>query len=129
MSQTGSRRNQAPDACAKSGCTAETAEITRKINAFSQCSRLGGYGDAMAYYSGTTERLDRAKALVGVILVHVALAFVILTGLNVRMAAQAIEHLRTFDVVELPPPPPHIPPPPKLAPKPQQMKKPAGAPA
>ena len=36
----------------------------------------------MAYYRGT-ERNERAKALAGVLLVHVVLGAVILTGLNV----------------------------------------------
>jgi protein TonB len=56
-----------------------------------------------------------------------ALAFVILTGLNVRMIGHAIEHLRTFDVVELPLPPPE--PPPQPVKKAQLVKREAGAPA
>jgi protein TonB len=60
-----------------------------------------------------------------VVVVHAALAAVILAGLNVRSVSQAVDRLRTFDVVEPPPPPP--PPPPKL--RPQRAKKPAGAPA
>lgn len=63
----------------------------------------------MAYYRGT-EANDRAKALAGVLLVHVALGAVILTGLNVHTVRQAVESLKTFDIVE-PPPPPPIPPP------------------
>jgi protein TonB len=65
----------------------------------------------MAYYRGT-ERNDRAKALAGVLLVHVALGAVILTGLDVHTVRQAVESLKTFDVRE-PPPPPAIPPPPQ----------------
>jgi periplasmic protein TonB len=82
----------------------------------------------MAYWSGTAERPDRAKAIAGVILVHVALAFVILSGLNVRMVGHAVERLTMVNVREAPPPPP-VQPPPKPAPKPQTMKKPTGAPA
>jgi protein TonB len=65
----------------------------------------------MASYR-STEREDRAKALAGVLVVHVALGAVILTGLNVSFVRQAVEdHLTTFDVKELPPPPPEPPPP------------------
>jgi periplasmic protein TonB len=79
----------------------------------------------MSSYSGTADRPDRAKAIAAVIAVHVALAIVILTGLNGRIVTAAVETLKTFDVT--PPPPP--PPPPRQALRPQQMKKPAGAPA
>ncbi|HEY6047504.1 MAG TPA: TonB family protein [Sphingomicrobium sp.] len=81
----------------------------------------------MAYYTGTASHPDRAKAITAVIAVHVALAFVILSGLNVRMISAAVERMKTFDVTLPKPPPP--PPPPKPAPKPEQAKKPAGAPA
>jgi periplasmic protein TonB len=80
----------------------------------------------MSSYLGTANRPDRAKAIAAVVAVHVALAFIILSGLNVRMVRQAVEHLTTIDIKEPPPPPPVRPPP---APKPQQAKKPAGAPA
>lgn len=66
----------------------------------------------MSSYSGTANRLDRAKAIVAVIAVHAALATVILTGLNVRMVREAVEQLQTFDIREPPPPPPQPPPPP-----------------
>ena len=65
----------------------------------------------MASYR-STEREDRAKALAGVLVVHVALAFVILTGLNIRFVQQAVEEqLTTFDIREPTPPPPEPPPP------------------
>ena len=64
----------------------------------------------MAYYRGTA-REDRAKALAGVLLVHVALGAVILTGLNVHNVRQVVETLKTFDIDEPPPPPPQPPPP------------------
>jgi len=76
-------------------------------------------------YAAAANRADRAKAITAVAAVHVLLAVLILSGLNVRMVGETIEHLRTFDVIEVPPPPPVKPPP---APKPQQMKEPAGAP-
>jgi protein TonB len=64
----------------------------------------------MASYAGT-EKQDRAKALAGVALVHVALGAIILTGLNVRIVQHAVEQLKTFDIREPPPPPPEPPPP------------------
>jgi len=66
----------------------------------------------MANYTGTA-REDRAKALVGVVLVHVALGAVILTGLNVRDVQRVVETLKTFDIDEPPPPPPQEPPRPR----------------
>lgn len=80
----------------------------------------------MGSYAVAT-RADRTKAIAGVTAVHLALAFVILTGLNVRMIGHAAEHLRTFDVVELPPPLPE--PPPKPMKKDQPAKRAAGPPA
>jgi periplasmic protein TonB len=80
----------------------------------------------MSSYRGTADRPDQAKAIAGVILVHVALAAVILTGLNVPLVKQAVEQLTTIDISP-PPPPPPVQPPPKPAPKPQSMKKPEGA--
>jgi protein TonB len=78
-------------------------------------------------YRGTADRPDKAKALAAVIAVHVALAAIILTGLNVRIVSHAVERLTTIDIKEPPPPPPVRPPPP--APRPSQARKPAGAPA
>lgn len=80
----------------------------------------------MSTYRGTADRPDKAKAIVAVAAVHVALAAIILTGLNVRTVSQVVERLQTFDIVEPPPPPPN-PPPPK--PKPEQARREAGAPA
>jgi periplasmic protein TonB len=78
-------------------------------------------------YSGTADRPDKAMAIAGVVAVHVALAFVILSGLNVRMVGRAVEQLTTINIQEPPPPPPVQPP--RPAPKPQAMKKAEGAPA
>jgi protein TonB len=80
----------------------------------------------MAYYQGTTPRPDKAKAIAGVALVHVALAFVILSGLNVRVVREAVEQLTTINIVE-PPPPPPIQPPPPPAKQSQTTKEPEGA--
>jgi protein TonB len=76
-------------------------------------------------YQGTADRPGRAKAIAGVVAVHVALAFVILSGLSVRTFSQAVEQLTTIKIQEPPPPPPIQPP--KPVPKPRAMKKPAGA--
>ena len=77
----------------------------------------------MASYTGTAGN-DRAKALAGVVLVHVVLGAVILTGLNVHNVRQVVESLKTFDIKEEPPPPP-IPPPPQ--PKADRAKEEEGA--
>lgn len=81
----------------------------------------------MSSYQGSARPPDRAKAVAAVIAVHAALAFIILSGLNVRAVSQAVERLKTFNL-EQPPPPPPPPPPPRPRPEPQ-MKKAAGAPA
>ena len=80
----------------------------------------------MPHYRGTADRQDRAVALAGVALVHVALAAVILSGLNVRTAVHAIESLRTFDITEVPPPPPPPPPPRETASRAKQEEGAAG---
>ena len=81
----------------------------------------------MSSYRGTADRPDRAKAIAGVVAVHFTLAFVILSGLSVRMVSRAAEQLTTINIQEPPPPPPVEKPQP--APKPQAMKKPQGTPA
>jgi protein TonB len=81
----------------------------------------------MSSYQGTADRPDRAKAIAAVVAVHAALAFVILTGLNVKMVSQAVDQLKTFNL-QVPPPPPPVQPAHK--PKPQEVvKKEEGAPA
>ena len=64
----------------------------------------------MVAYRGTPKE-DRAKALAGVALVHVALGALILTGLNVENVRHVVEKLKTFDITEEPLPPPAPPPP------------------
>lgn len=81
----------------------------------------------MSSYQGKARRPDQAKAIAAVIAVHAALAFIILSGLNVRTVGEAVEALKTFNL-EQPPPPPPPPPPPKPRPRPQAHKE-AGAPA
>lgn len=79
----------------------------------------------MGNYTGAAPR-ERWKAIAAVVAVHVALAFVILNGLNGgRILHSAVEKMNVFDVVEPPPPPP----PPRPAPKPEKAKKAEGAPA
>ena len=78
----------------------------------------------MSSYRGTADRPDQAKAIVGVVLVHLALGAAILSGLEVSTVKHAAERLVTFDFRELPPPPPP-PPPPK--PKSKKVKLEEGA--
>ena len=75
----------------------------------------------MAYQPAETP--DRMKALGGVVVVHAALAAMILSGLNVRMVSETVERLKTFDIREAPPPP--QPPPP--APTPDRAREEEGA--
>ena len=79
----------------------------------------------MGSYSGAAPG-ERWKAIAAVVAVHIALAFIILNGLNGgRILHTAVEKLNVFDVAPSPPPPP--PPPP--APKPSQANQSEGAPA
>lgn len=77
----------------------------------------------MSSYRGTAEGPDQAKAITAVVAVHLALAFVILTGLNVRSVSEAVERLKTFNLAQ---PPPSSPPPPQSRPH-EAAKKPQGA--
>jgi protein TonB len=84
-------------------------------------------------YRGTADRPgfdinSRAKAIAAVVAIHAALAFVLLTGLDVTSVRQAVDQLTTIAINEPPPPPPPVQPP-RPAPKPKAMKKPEGAPA
>ena len=77
----------------------------------------------MSSYRGTAEGPDQAKAITAVVAVHLALAFVILTGLNVRSVSQAVQRLKTFNLEQ-----PPLPPPPPPQPRPHEaMKRPEGA--
>ena len=64
----------------------------------------------MSSYRGTADRPDKAKAIAAVVAVHAALAFVILSGLDVRNAREAVERMTTIAITEPPPPPPVRPP-------------------
>ena len=76
----------------------------------------------MTSYRGSADRPDKAKAVAGVVTVHVALAFVILSGLNVRLVQHAVERLTTISIIQPPPPPPP-------RPVPRAVKRPQGTPA
>ena len=80
----------------------------------------------MSSYRGIADRPEKAKAIAGVVAVHIALAFIILTGLNVRLVQHAVERLTTINITEPPPPPPLAPPPRKPAPV-RVQKLPEGA--
>ena len=75
----------------------------------------------MSSYRGKADRPDQAKAIAGVILVHIGLAAIILSGLNVRTVKQAVEQLTTVNFIQ-PPPPPPVQPLPKPVPKPAATK-------
>ena len=77
----------------------------------------------MGYYQAADAN-DRAKAIAAVIVVHAALAAIILSGLNVRMIAEHIDALKTFDIAQDPPPPPQPPPPMR---EPQRAREEEGA--
>lgn len=78
----------------------------------------------MAYRS--EDRSDRWKAAVAVLLVHVVLGAVIVTGLNVEIISRAVERLETFDISVPQDPPPEEPPPPR--PEPDRAPEEAGDP-
>jgi protein TonB len=80
----------------------------------------------LSSYRGTAERPDQAKAIAAVVAIHAALAFIILSGLDVRNVSQAVEQLKTFNLQQ-PPPPPPVQPPPKARAAAQEKR--AGAPA
>lgn len=78
----------------------------------------------MPAYRGTVDRPDKAKAIAGVIGVHAALAFVILSGLNVERMGRAVEQLTTITIRQ-----PRLPAErPRPAQKQKEMKKPQNAP-
>lgn len=81
----------------------------------------------MSSYRGSAARPDKAKAVAAVVAVHVALAFLILSGLHVGEIRHAVDQLTTITIREpIPPPPPPVVRP-KPSPKPQFMKRAEGA--
>ena len=79
----------------------------------------------MSSYRASADRPQQAKAIVAVILVHVALAAIILTGLKVGVVRHTVEQLTTLDIREPPPPRP----PPAPVPKPHKIDKAPAPPA
>jgi len=82
----------------------------------------------LSTYRGAAGRQDQAKAVAAVVAVHAALAFIILSGLSVRVVGDAVSALKTFNIEPPPVPPPVPPPPPRQRPQ-QAPKKAQGAPA
>jgi protein TonB len=81
-------------------------------------------GRQVASYRGTADRGERAGALAAVAAVHVALAFIILTGLSVPTFRHAAERITTIVIESAPP---AVQPPPKPIPKRESAKRPEGA--
>ena len=82
----------------------------------------------MSSYRGSAQSPERATAIAAVVAVHVALAFIILTGLNVQIVSRAVEQLTTINL-NIAPPRPRPVERVKVEPKPEQAKKPQAAPA
>ena len=80
----------------------------------------------MGSYSGNLGQPDRTRAAAGVIVVHLALAAIIVAGLNVTVIRHAVEQMTIITIAEPPPPPPREPPP---ALRPERAKQAPGAPA
>ncbi|MBA3670349.1 MAG: hypothetical protein H0W71_09880, partial [Sphingomonas sp.] len=70
----------------------------------------------MGSYSGNLGQPDRTKAIGGVVAVHVLLALVIMTGLNVSVIRAAVDHMTIITIADLAPPPPPVEPPPSRQP-------------
>jgi protein TonB len=66
----------------------------------------------MSYAQRTQMSSNRIIAIIVVALVHIALGYVLVTGLAYNVGKKMIEDLKTFDVEDEPPPPPDEPPPP-----------------
>ena len=67
----------------------------------------------MSYAQQRQIGTNRTLAIVIVAIIHVFLAYGIITGLAYNVVKQATEELKTFNVEEEPPPPPEEPPPPE----------------
>ena len=76
----------------------------------------------MSSYQGRADSPERAKAIAAVVAVHLALAFFILSGLNVKKVSQAALQLTTTILIRQQPPPFRAARP-KPAPKPRLAKK------
>lgn len=69
----------------------------------------------MGSYTGSPDGAQRGKAAVGVVAVHVALAAIIIGGLNIHVVKRAVDSMTTIDIRN-PPPPPSVQPPPAKRP-------------
>src|SRR5688572_17708039 len=87
--------------------------------------RAFALGEAPMAYR-TADNSERIKAFAGVILVHAALGFAILSGLNVSIVERTVERLKAFDINEPPPPAPEPPPPQRTAEKAKEEEGAAG---
>ncbi|WP_106638831.1 energy transducer TonB [Allosphingosinicella vermicomposti] len=63
---------------------------------------------------------NRVMAIAVVALLHALLGYAFVSGLALKVAKQAVQDLKTFDVIEEPPPPEEEPPPPPETPVPVQ---------
>jgi protein TonB len=63
---------------------------------------------------------SRLTAIIIVALLHALLGYAFVSGLALKVAKQAVQDLKTFDVIEEPPPPEEEPPPPVETPVPVQ---------
>lgn len=77
-------------------------------------------------YQGRADSPERAKAIAAVVAVHLALAFFILSGLNVKKVSQAALQLTSTILIRQPPPPVRVERP-KPAAKPEFANKREGA--
>ena len=66
----------------------------------------------MSYAQKTQMSSNRVIAIIVVALIHIALGYVLVTGLAYNVGKKLVEDLKTFDVEDEPPPPPDEPPPP-----------------
>ena len=80
----------------------------------------------MSSYQGRAGSPERAKAIAAVVAVHAALAFLILSGLNVKKVSQAAQQLTTTILIRQSPPPPGAERPRPL-PRPEAAKRREGA--
>ena len=79
----------------------------------------------MSSYRGTADRPDQAKAIAAVVAVHIALGFIILSGLSVSNVRRAVERITTIVIQQVPPP--AVKPPLKRVPVPESAKRLPGA--
>ena len=67
----------------------------------------------MSYANKHQMSTNRTAGIIVVAIIHLALGYVLVTGLAYNVLKKAAEDLKTFDVEKEPPPPPEEPPPPE----------------